>query len=175
MTTSVRLPSIDRRRALEAVLVGGFLAGVFDGLDAVFFFGWTVGVSPGRIFQHIASGLLGPSAFHYGWYTILLGIFLHFTIAFGAATAYYGASILLPPLLRKPFLYGPIFGLAVYGFMYYVVVPISLVATRTKAMSRLELINEVLVHALFVGLPIALVASRSIRVNARNEALGSKR
>lgn len=165
MTTSVALSSIERPRALETILLGGLLAGVLDGLDAVVFFGWTVGVSPGRIFQHIASGLLGASSFHYGWYTILLGVLLHFTIALGAATVYYGASIIWPFLLRKPFLCGPVFGLGVYTFMYYVVVPLSLVAKRTRPMSNLELINEILVHALFVGLPIALAASRSMRVN----------
>ncbi len=165
MTTSVALPRVERPRALQAILVGGLLAGVFDGLDAVLFFGWTVGVSPGRIFQHIASGLVGPPSFRYGWYTILLGILLHFTIAFGAAAVYYSASIILPFLLRKPFLCGPVFGLGVYFFMYYVVVPLSLVAKRTRPMSYPELINEILVHALFVGLPIALAASRSMRMN----------
>ena len=164
MTTSAALPRVERPRAFEAILLGGLLAGIFDGLDAVIFFGWTVGVSPGRIFQHIASGLLGPSAFHHGWYTILLGILLHFTIALGAATVYYGASIVLPFLLRKPFFCGPVFGLGVFFFMYEVIVPLSLVAKRTKGMSHLELVNEILVHALFVGLPIALSASRSMRM-----------
>src|SRR5262249_51849313 len=74
MTTSVTLPQPKRPRAFQTILLGGLVAGIFDGLDAVIFFGWTAGVSPGRIFQHIASGLLGTSAFHRGWYTILLGI-----------------------------------------------------------------------------------------------------
>src|SRR6266702_597127 len=110
-------------RALAAIGLGGLTAGVLDGMDATIFYGLYAGVTPVRLFQHIASGLIGAKAFDGGWYTVILGIALHFSIATGAAAIYYGVSRMLPILSQKPFLSGPAFGIAVYLFMRYVVVP----------------------------------------------------
>jgi len=46
----------------RAILSGGLVVGILDGLDAVIFFGLR-GVRPIRIFQAIASGLLGMNLF----------------------------------------------------------------------------------------------------------------
>src|SRR5215831_8081164 len=111
------IASIARPRPLATILGGGLLAGLLDGCDAVVFYGLTAGVSPGLIFQHIASGLLGPKAFAGGWPTVALGIALHFLIATGAASVFYAASRLWPAVLRRPWLWGPIFGVGVFFFM----------------------------------------------------------
>jgi uncharacterized membrane protein YagU involved in acid resistance len=154
-----------RPRFLETVLWGGLIAGVLDGLDAIVFFGATAGATPARIFQHIASGLLGPASFQGGWRTVALGVVLHFFIATGAATVYYLVSLRLPVLFRKPLLYGPAFGLVVFYVMYYVVVPLSAVRNKTKPIGAFELLDELVAHAFFVGLPIALAAHRSARTS----------
>src|SRR5450755_1478849 len=104
-------------KAFETILLGGLIAGVLDGLDAVVFYGLSFGVTPTALFQHIASGLLGTGSFRGGWYTTVLGVGLHFTIAIGAAAVYYAASLFLPALFRKPWVYGPTFGILVYLFM----------------------------------------------------------
>jgi hypothetical protein len=81
----------------RALLVGGLTVGVLDGLDALIFFGLR-GVAPARVFQGIASGLLGRSAFAGGMATALLGILLHFFIAFAVVTLYHVAARRLPGL-----------------------------------------------------------------------------
>ena len=54
-----------------------------------------------------------------------LGLALHFVIATCAAATYLLASLKLPVLLRRPVLCGLLFGLAVWAFMYHVVLPIT--------------------------------------------------
>jgi uncharacterized membrane protein YagU involved in acid resistance len=152
-----------RPRALEVVFWGGLIAGILDAIDAMV---WVTanGVSIPRLFEFIASGLIGMAAFKGGAKAVVLGIALHFLIATGAATVYYLLSLKLPLLLRRPFLCGPIFGVGVYIFMHYVVLPLSAVPAQGSP-SLLWVTNQLFSHTLFVGLPIALVARRSARAH----------
>lgn len=139
----------------RALLLGGLTVGVLDGLDALVFFGLR-GVSPARLFQGIASGLLGRSAFEGGMATALLGVLLHFFIAFAVVTTYHVAARRIPGLTRRPWIYGPLYGLAVYAVMTFIVIPLSAIGARSPSTS--VLLNGLLIHALGVGLPVALTA-----------------
>lgn len=163
MNHSTTVPIL-RPRSFQTIILGGLLIGVLDGLDAVIFYGIAGSISPHTIFQGIASGLLGLRSFHYGWLTVLLGIALHFLIAFGAATVYYAACLKIPSLLRSPFLFGPAFGLAVYAFMYGFILPLSAIPFKPSGTSGAALIDELLTQIFLVGLPVALLASRSARI-----------
>ncbi len=111
--------------------------------------------------QAIASGLLGASAYQGGVATAALGLALHFFIAIVAAACYFGASLKWPVLIRRPFLCGAAFGLAVFFFMQYVVLPLS--DYRVRPLPRSLFINGIVAHVFFVGLPIAFFARRSAR------------
>jgi hypothetical protein len=151
-----------RNDALKVILWGGLLAGVLDGMDALVSV-WIRGIPIVRLFQFIASGLIGMRAFHGGWSTALLGGALHLGIATGAASVYCALSHRLPLLLRRPVLFGPIFGLGVFSFMHYLVVPLSAAPTQPPPTAS-SYLNLLFSHIFFVGLPIALIASRSARV-----------
>jgi len=69
-----------RRQALLAITVGGLVAGTLDLAQACILFGPKIPLA-------IAGGLLGPQAFRGGTGTYILGILLHFLIAFTAAAA----------------------------------------------------------------------------------------
>jgi hypothetical protein len=131
MVTSIAVPP--RPRPLPTILVGGLLAGLLDHIDATIQFTLMMGISPGRMFHYIASGLIGMRAsMQLGWLGAVLGAVLHFTIAVGAAAVYYLAALRLPVLLRRPFLSGTIFGLGLYLFMSYLIgIPIALIAKRS--------------------------------------------
>jgi uncharacterized membrane protein YagU involved in acid resistance len=152
-----------RPKAFETILVGGLIAGILDGFDAVVYYGWASGVGPTRLFQHIASGLLGVKAFSGGWPTTFLGVACHFAIASGAAAVFYAASLMIPFLAQKPWISGPVFGLCVFLVMHNIVVPLSAVAPRKTPMAGWELADQLFSHMFFVGLPIALMARRSAR------------
>jgi hypothetical protein len=53
--------SLKRPRAFETILYGGMTVGILDGLAAVISAGLRSGLGPIRVFQYIASGLLGLS------------------------------------------------------------------------------------------------------------------
>jgi hypothetical protein len=140
-----------------AILVGGLLAGALD-ITAAFVVYGLRGATPLRILQSVASGLLGADAFKGGLGTAALGALLHFLIALVAAVVYYAASRKLGVLVQRAVVSGLLYGIAVYVFMNFVVLPLSAVAKRPFV---LELALVILaVHMLCVGLPIALAVRR---------------
>jgi uncharacterized membrane protein YagU involved in acid resistance len=135
------------------------VAGILDISDAIITWGLR-GIPAGRILQSVASGLLGRAAYDGGVATMALGTFLHFLIATSAAAAYVAASTRMPLLVRRAVLCGLAFGVAVYLFMNYVVLPLSAFPGRSSAFSLSAFVHGVIGHALLVGLPIALLARK---------------
>lgn len=153
-----------RLSAGKAILYGTLAVGVLDGLDAIIFFGMRSGATPGRIFQGIASGVLGRTAsLQGGASTALLGVLLHFFIAFCVVTTFYLVSRGAPVLIRHAIVSGILYGLAVYVVMNYVVIPLSAIGPRAAAIPLAVHINGVLIHAFSVGLPSALAARAAAR------------
>jgi hypothetical protein len=139
-----------------AIAWGGLAAGAFDLTSAFITFGW-------RVPRAIASGLLGTSATQGGTGMWLLGVFLHFFIAFSAAAIYCVTSWRLE-FLRKHFLVcGPFYGIAVYLVMSLVVVPLSAAPFKSNSITHAALIQGLLVHMVLIGLPIAFCADRFTR------------
>ncbi len=150
-------------RPIQAVVLGGLVAGALDIAYAMTFWG-VQGVSPMRILQSIAAGLLGrPAAVQGGLATALLGAVLHFGIAFAMAYAYYLASGRIPALTRRPFVYGMLYGLFLYVVMNYVVVPLS-AAGGSSGFNLAWVLCSIAVHAIFVGIPCALAARLARRL-----------
>jgi hypothetical protein len=142
---------------VRAILLGGMTVGCLDLADALIFF-TARGAKPIRIVQAIASGLLGPAAFQGGWRTVLLGVGLHFFIAFSIVTTFVLVSSRWRGLRGRPLLWGPLYGIAVYLVMNLVVVPHSHVIPGHKTL--VVIVNGLLIHMLGVGLPSALFAAR---------------
>jgi hypothetical protein len=149
MTTS---PIVHRPNILTAILVGGFVAGSFDLTSAFITFGWGVP-------RAIAGGLLGRSAFQGGTGTWILGVILHYFIAYSAATVYCLASRKLD-FLREHFLVcGIFYGMGFYLVMNLIVLPLS--ALHSAGPYQLHgLIQGLLVHMILIGVPIAFCLRR---------------
>ena len=152
-------PATGRPRALDTILYGGLAVGVLDGLFALVFYGLILGAKPSRIFQSVASGLLGRASYEGGTSTFVLGILLHFVVAFGVAAVFYLASLKLPVLIRRAVVCGLIYGLLAYLVMNYVVVPLSAIGPRPTPLNAF--LPAFVAHAFLVGLPVALLARRS--------------
>jgi len=153
--------SLSNSSALRAILFGGLAAGVLD-ISAAFINYGLKGVSPVRILQSVASGLLGRASFSAGFKSAALGLVCHFVIALGAATVYYAASRFLPWLTSQAVICGMLYGVAVYFFMNLVVLPLS--AFPNKITFPLgALITGLLIHMFCVGLPIVLAVRRFSR------------
>jgi len=139
----------------RAILWGGLICGAMDITAAVVVYGLVWGRGAIRILQSVASGLLGSVSYDGGLITALLGLLLHFCIAFGAATVFYLASRKITVLLKLPVLSGILYGIAVYFFMQLVVVPLSAYPHNITFLPR-SVLTGLAIHILCVGLPISL-------------------
>jgi len=143
--------------AWRAILVGGLGAGSAD-LAYVFAFHGARGVAPERILQSIASGVLGMSAFDGGWPSAALGAALHFSILLAVAAMFLVASRRLSWIGGIPrFAAGIACGLAIYGVMHAIVLPLS-AAPAFKA-APLAAISDFAMHLCVIG-PIIAFATR---------------
>jgi hypothetical protein len=141
-----------KRSALLAIAVGGLVAGSLDLTQACILFG-------ARIPLVIAAGLLGPNALHGGIGTYVLGVLLHFFIAFSAAAIYYAASRRLVFLKEHPLVCGLFYGAAVEVIMGYIVLPLSALHA-TGPYELHDVLQGLLVHMVVVGLPISFSIRR---------------
>ncbi|HJS21074.1 MAG TPA: hypothetical protein VJ764_00330 [Steroidobacteraceae bacterium] len=154
MNTAAETLPTQRSKHLRAIVWGGLIAGAFDLIYAFVWYG-PRGVSPLRIMQSIASGLLGASAYEGGAATAGLGVALHFLILIVAAGLYAAASRRLALLTRQPVVCGLLFGIAIWIVMNLVVVPLSAFPHEVHhTVSSAS--PHVLAHMVLVGLPIAL-------------------
>jgi uncharacterized membrane protein YagU involved in acid resistance len=149
--------STAKSKNYRAILWGGLIAGTLD-ITAAFISSGLRGASPSRVLRYIAGGLLGPEAFKGGLGTAALGLGLHFVIATGAAAVYYLASRKLDLLVRRPFVCGPLYGIAVWCFMNLIVLPLS--ALPKPQFTLTGVLIGVAILMFCIGLPIALIARR---------------
>ncbi|HZF17024.1 MAG TPA: hypothetical protein VE046_13870 [Steroidobacteraceae bacterium] len=142
------------RRPLLGVLVGGLIAGTFDILYAVV---WnsTRGKAPEWTLQSVATGWLGNASFEGGAGTATLGLASHYGIAIGAAAVFYFASRFIPFLRERAVLSGLIFGICVYLFMNYVLIPLSAAPFHIPFTFPI-VARGFASHAILFGVPIAL-------------------
>ena len=145
---------------LWKVIAGAtLLVGTLDISDAFIFYGLR-GTSPIRILQGIASGVLGRAAFAMGARSALLGLFFHYFIALSATTVFLLAAHRLP-LAQHPWLYGTLFGVALYLVMNYIVLPLSKIGLRPLP-PLVPLINGVAALVFCIGIPLAFIARRYV-------------
>jgi hypothetical protein len=137
-----------------AIFWGGLAVGVLD-LTAAFITSARHGRNPVWVMQSIASGLLGAESFKGGIKTAVLGALCHFFIAFTVTTVYYAASLNLNILVEQTLVCGALYGVAVYGFMYFIVIPRSAFPFKIT-FTPAVLANGITIHIFCVGLPIAL-------------------
>ena len=144
----------------KAISIAGLTCGALDISAALVVYG-LMGSKPLRLLQGIAGGILGPRTYSGGNSTALLGLTLHFVIAFGAATVFFLASRVVPLLLNHAVVSGVLYGVAVYFFMNRVVVRLS-AATKFPFSVKMMLIG-VVIHIFCVGIPISLSIRRYTR------------
>ena len=146
--------------AFLAIFWGGLACGILDITQACIAWGIQNNVPPQRIFQSVASGLIGPKAFQGGVSTAALGLFLHFLIAFIWATIYYVASRQIAFLTERPIIAGLLYGEFVWVMMNCVVVPLSAIHRWPPRTDTASMITGPVLHTVLVGLPIALAVKR---------------
>ena len=149
--------------AAKTILLAGFIAGCCDITAALLVYCTMLPLTPARLLQGIAAGILGrQTAYAGGAKTAALGFLCHFVIALGAAAVYFALTRLLPFLNRiNLLLSAALWGTIVFFFMQYVVLPLSRIG-----MPRFNLkftIIGLVIHFFCIGLPITAITRRTRR------------
>jgi hypothetical protein len=151
-------------RFVWAILLGGLVAGALDLLSA-FATLTSKTVTEIGILQYVASGLIGPSAFTGGTPTALLGVAVHFGLTLIMAAVFVLAAAIAPMLLRRPWLWGLIYGVITYLVMTRIAAPLS--AADWKIPQGWAVVAGLMAHCFYVGVPIAFIARYFISADAR--------
>jgi hypothetical protein len=147
----------EKSQALPAIGWATLVAGVLD-ISSAFILSYPKGVGPIRVLQGVAAGLVGrDTAINGGLATAALGLTIHFFIASVVASVFYGASRKLAFLTRHAVISGLLYGVVVYSFMYWIVMPLAYQVVHPSLSRDL---TAVCVHMFLIGLPIALIVRR---------------
>lgn len=150
----VALKPSARSGLIAPIAIGGLSAAALDFAAACI----ANGLPPKIIGQAIASGLLGRAAFQGGAGAALLGAVAHTVILLITAAIYVLAARRWTLLSRRALIAGPLYGIAVWMVMNWIVVPLS--AASLGSPSASDIAVQLVIHAALVGLPIALAAKR---------------
>jgi hypothetical protein len=142
---------------LSRFVLAGLLTGIVDGLFACVLSVVVLDSTPTRLFQGVASTLLGRAAFDGGTGTALIGVLMHFGVAFGWSAVFLflvmrsaGVRSILGSrygVLKVASVYGPL----IWMTMSLVVIP--LLTQRVPTIGTRWWIQFV-GHFPFVGIPI---------------------
>jgi hypothetical protein len=144
------------RADVRAIALTGLIVGAMDITSAFILAVWR-GSTVTRLLQFIASGLLGPRAFQGGTATAVLGLVLHFVIAFTLVAIFYAASRSVAFARQHAVVSGIIYGLVVYAVMNLVVLPLSAASPKHSITGDLIQIS---IHMFVIGLPTSLLLRR---------------
>lgn len=145
-------------RPLIGVLLGGGIGATLDIIYAIARSGG-YGRTPLWVLQSVASGWMGSDAFASGISGGIIGLVSHYGILLVAAAIYLVASRSFPILRSRAFACGALFGVLVYLFMNFVVLPLS-AFPYDLSYPLPRLLEGFVSHAFLVGLPIALAIRR---------------
>ena len=155
---------MNNSQAVRAIASTGLIVGFLDILSA-FVIWWQRGVALQHGLQGIASGLLGTKSYEGGIATAILGLVIHFFIAFVVVSILYLASRKIRFLTTQPIVSGILYGIGVYLVMYWIVLP-SVFPTFRHRLSNESI--ELAIHICLIGLPIAFLLRRYSEVTPQS-------
>lgn len=149
------------RSAINAILLGGFIAGTIDiGIAAAI-----NERSPILILHVIAGGILGPASLGGGTLSTALGLLLQWGMSLIIAAIFVCAAQYLPEIRRRWLAAGIAYGIPVYLVMNFLVVPLS-AWHRIPKITLYGVVANLLAMMLFG----AIVSYFASRIHAPREA-----
>ena len=138
--------------------IATLVAGTLDILFAMILTVW-FGSEVAGMLRYVASGPF-PAATEMGTAGAILGLAVHFALMAIMAAAFVLAARQWPALLQKPIMWGVIYGLVTYVAMNLIVVPLRFDIPLPP--SPLSIATQLFAHIVLVGIPIALIAARTL-------------
>lgn len=146
-------------RLVRAGLLTAVTDGLFSSVLSVVFYHSTVQ----RLFQGVASTLLGPDAMNGGWSTALVGVLMHVGVAFG------WSAVFLFVVMRSRWIretrdssYGVVKVAALYGPFIWLVMSLVVIPTLVHRPPTIGIrwLVQLIGHFPFVGFPIVASSVR---------------
>ena len=146
---------------LKPIAIATLVAGTLDIISAFVFAGMS-GATPSGVLRYVASGPFGDAVREGGNHWAAAGLAVHFAIMACMAAAYFLIAPRFPALIRNPILAGLLYGLILWGIMYWVVKPLRWPEAPLPS-SFWGIGNALFSHCILVGIPIAWIASLYFR------------
>lgn len=145
----------------KTVVILGLIVGSLDILAAIIDYYLSTQKNPVVIFKFIASGVLGQSAFSGGTGIILLGLLLHYIIAFLFTIFFVWLFIKTNLSSKNKLLTGILYGIFIWFVMSQIVLPIS--STPKLPFHYLKALKAMLILICMIGLPLAFLTGKFIK------------
>ncbi len=164
MSTIASTSPTTRNTLLRPIALGGLIIGTADAIIYHWIVSSVLGGYPlTTVYQYIASGALGESAFAGGIATALLGVLFHYIVSFVVAGVFILSANRVSLLRRYPIVGSLLYGFGVFIVMNMIVTPLS-AAPPLPAPTTPQLIVNIMDHVLIVGLPLGILISRNANI-----------
>jgi hypothetical protein len=145
------------RAAVAAGLAGNIAISIYLSIALPLFFH-----TPALLlFQWDDSNIVGDAAYAGGWGSAALGFFFDCIVAIAWGALFTAAYAGVPAIRRNSAVCGLLFGVVVMLAMFFVVVPLG--HAQHPSTNPHALLNALVAHTFFFGLPVALVVRKLLR------------
>ncbi|WP_029273539.1 hypothetical protein [Flavobacterium sp. KJJ] len=143
-----------------AVFLSGLIAGTLDIVAAITVYSIILNKTTGiKILQSIASGIFKKEAYTGGSSMALIGLLLHYFIAFTFAWLYFILYPRLSFLKKNALLSGIVYGIFVWIIMNLIVLPIVFPVLPEKHFD-FPLMLSILILIVCIGIPISFITKK---------------
>lgn len=143
---------------IPSLINAGLIAGSLDILLAFANAWWSGGISPERVLQFIASGLVGKQAFQDSPAMAVLGLAIHYVIAFSWTILFFWLYPKFRKIIPHKLLQGVLYGIFIWLVMNMLLLPIS--NTPALPYHWSDALKGAAILIIAIGLPLAYLASK---------------
>lgn len=153
---------------IPLIIKAGLVTGSLDILFAFANAWWSPGISPERVLQFIASGLMGKSAFQSLPAIAFLGLAIHYFIAFCWTVLFFFVYPTLKNIIRNKFLQAVLYGLFIWLVMNLLILPVT--RTPQQTFYWPDAFKGAAILIIAVGLPLAYFAQKYNKEDGHNQS-----
>ena len=145
-------------------LRAGLIVGMLDILAAFIQYYISTQKNPLIVLKFIASGVFGKEAFSAGNMMLVWGLLFHLFIATCFSILFFWIAAQLPSILKYKLLTGLLYGVFIWCFMQFIVLPLSQIPQGPITLTKALIAAGILVVC--IGIPLTFMAKKAARVRS---------
>ena len=157
---TIQVP-VTKRSPSSTILKAWLLAGTLDILSAFTHYYIKTGKDPLKVLNFVAGGMFGKEAFMGGTVMQLTGLGLHYLFALLWTLVFFKIGPEIIRTVKSTVVAGLLYGMFVWAFMNFVVVPASALPAATFNFTNAMIAMLIIMFA--VGVPIAIIEGKYFR------------